>query len=170
MRQPMTRRFKRGPEFIHDDSFIIPDYVFELRLSPQAFRVYAHLKCLHDNNWPDNGIKATAKTCLMSSNSVRRAMSELMEAKLVEQVFAMSGEKAAKLIQAKTPQSDIGLVALCEWCRCNTAWLHAHHFPVSRSDGGTETVDICPNCHAEFHALTRPRYQIREDALWEAVA
>jgi hypothetical protein len=170
MATPEPSRFVRGPEFIHDDSFIIPDYVFSLRLSPQTFRVYCHLKCLHDNNWPDNGVKAAAKTCLISPNSVRRALLDLLEVKLVEQVHPISAREAERLLRSKTPQSDVGLIARCEWCRCNTAWLHAHHFPVPRAQGGTETVAICPNCHIEFHALTRPHYQIREDGLREAAA
>lgn len=39
----------------------------------------------------------------------------------------------------------------CAWCQINTCVLHSHHYPTPKSANGTETVDICPNCHAEYH-------------------
>ena len=41
----------------------------------------------------------------------------------------------------------------CEWCGKECYVLHKHHFPISAKDGGTETVDICPNCHYTFHSI-----------------
>lgn len=40
---------------------------------------------------------------------------------------------------------------ICEWCGCKTTVLHKHHHPVPKRLGGTETVNICSNCHGEFH-------------------
>ena len=40
---------------------------------------------------------------------------------------------------------------ICAWCGCKTTLLHKHHYPVPKRMGGTETVEICSNCHAEFH-------------------
>ena len=40
---------------------------------------------------------------------------------------------------------------ICEWCGINTVCLHSHHYPILKSDNGTKTVNICPNCHSEFH-------------------
>ena len=42
----------------------------------------------------------------------------------------------------------------CRWCSDLVHSLHAHHFPISYADGGTETVDICGTCHADFHHFT----------------
>lgn len=42
--------------------------------------------------------------------------------------------------------------SVCKWCKIYTAVLHEHHYPIPRSEGGTETVGICPNCHQEFHS------------------
>lgn len=39
----------------------------------------------------------------------------------------------------------------CNWCGVKTSVLHSHHYPIPKSEGGQETVDICPNCHHEFH-------------------
>lgn len=51
---------------------------------------------------------------------------------------------------------------ICEWCNCRTLVRHAHHFPIPRKDGGKLTVNICTNCHREYHYLAgqagRPEY------------
>ena len=41
----------------------------------------------------------------------------------------------------------------CAWCGCKTTLLHKHHFPIPKRMGGKETVEICSNCHNEFHVL-----------------
>lgn len=42
---------------------------------------------------------------------------------------------------------------VCAWCGCKTTSLHKHHFPIPKRMGGKETVEICSNCHNEFHVL-----------------
>ena len=42
---------------------------------------------------------------------------------------------------------------ICEWCKGRAYMLHEHHYPVPKRDGGTETVNICPNCHSTFHYI-----------------
>lgn len=42
---------------------------------------------------------------------------------------------------------------ICAWCGCKTTLLHKHHFPIPRRMGGKETVEICSNCHNEFHVM-----------------
>ena len=39
----------------------------------------------------------------------------------------------------------------CEWCGINTMVLHKHHYPIPKKLGGIDIVNICPNCHHEFH-------------------
>lgn len=39
----------------------------------------------------------------------------------------------------------------CAWCGEDSVNLVGHHYPIPKSEGGTETVDICPNCHARCH-------------------
>ncbi|MBY9013617.1 MAG: hypothetical protein KGD70_14680 [Candidatus Lokiarchaeota archaeon] len=41
----------------------------------------------------------------------------------------------------------------CDWCSCKTTTLHKHHYPIQKKDGGIQLVNICPNCHYEFHHL-----------------
>lgn len=39
----------------------------------------------------------------------------------------------------------------CDWCGCKTTILHKHHYPVPKRLGGKDIVNICSNCHNEFH-------------------
>lgn len=42
---------------------------------------------------------------------------------------------------------------MCVWCGIKTTSLHKHHYPIRKSQGGSSVVEICPNCHQEFHTL-----------------
>lgn len=41
----------------------------------------------------------------------------------------------------------------CEWCGNESYILHKHHYPIPLCKGGTDIVNICPNCHSTFHSL-----------------
>lgn len=45
--------------------------------------------------------------------------------------------------------------AVCEWCGCKTNAIQKHHFPIPKSKGGKDTVNICPNCHYEYHLIIK---------------
>jgi len=54
--------------------------------------------------------------------------------------------------------------AVCEWCRIRTYTLHQHHYPTPRRNGGTQIVNICPNCHQEFHSFeTKHNFVFAQD-------
>lgn len=94
--------------------------------------------------------------CKLSERAARRQCEELVLTGWAEKAF--SGltplEIKAKVISSKNSQfGSLPNSKECEWCGYNTLVLHEHHFPVRHSDGGTETVSICPNCHAEYHAI-----------------
>jgi hypothetical protein len=40
---------------------------------------------------------------------------------------------------------------VCEWCQIKTVILHKHHYPIAKKDNGKQIINICPNCHSEFH-------------------
>ena len=76
---------------------------------------------------------------------------------LVERVTALTPEDAHTVLSQKVPQDftrHIPGLKKCQWCGSRTLLLHRHHYPISGAEGGTETVNICPNCHTEYHALT----------------
>lgn len=47
---------------------------------------------------------------------------------------------------------------ICDWCGSKTTVLHKHHHPIPKRMGGTEIVNICSNCHNEFHKLEGSLY------------
>ena len=69
-----------------------------------------------------------------------------------------NGQEAVELIKRKLKQSwsysSLTPNARCSWCKCSTFTLHSHHWPVKKCEGGCQTIDICPNCHVEYHFLT----------------
>lgn len=69
---------------------------------------------------------------------------------------------AKAIVSGKHPQKypSLGKIKRCAWCKGDTLILHAHHYPITRENGGTETVNICANCHAEYHALTYEHYRL----------
>lgn len=58
-----------------------------------------------------------------------------------------------RLLRAKAPQELSEGNAICNWCHGRTISLQSHHYPVSEKDGGTSTIDVCANCHFEYHTL-----------------
>ncbi len=61
-------------------------------------------------------------------------------------------------------QIDDTSIYICQWCKSQTYRLNAHHFPIAKKDGGKETVDICANCHSEFHWLVdHYHYKVKEE-------
>jgi len=88
-----------------------------------------------------------------SDKRLKSYLNILEKAKLIEQ-HELSPQNKKAILAAK---SDFGVYGLgdkqCEWCFCNTFILNEHHFPIPRKDGGQEIVNICPNCHYEYHYL-----------------
>ena len=86
---------------------------------------------------------------------------------LFEKKPVYTAQEAADILCKKSRQQttvDSLFVNECEWCRADVPVVHAHHHPIPKSKGGTETGSICPNCHAEYHFLVQPRYCLTEFA------
>jgi hypothetical protein len=98
--------------------------------------------------------KSWAETLKINGVSAKRLLSSLVELNLLVKVPA-TPEQIKEMICQKQPQAFKASVFTntCEWCECQTGYLHEHHYPVRRSQGGIETVSICPNCHSEYHTL-----------------
>lgn len=68
-------------------------------------------------------------------------------------------EEILKLLKSKCPQTlknvHEKLINYCEWCQCETLVLNDHHYPLSKKEGGKETVKICASCHYEYHYLEK---------------
>jgi hypothetical protein len=79
------------------------------------------------------------------------------------QAELIGATEAKTLLTNKHPQFLSVGKATCEWCKCSTIATQKHHYPLAKSQGGKVTVDICANCHFEFHQLLSvPRYKPTE--------
>lgn len=47
----------------------------------------------------------------------------------------------------------------CLFCGYNGVAIDKHHYPIRAKDGGAKTIDLCANCHREFHNLADHRGQ-----------
>lgn len=93
-----------------------------------------------------------ADVCRWSRNKASKLTKDLTSLGVLDVTF-LSDQEAKDLIVETSGTGGLG-DKVCSWCGCRTYILHRHHFPKRRKDGGQETVDICPNCHANFHFLT----------------
>lgn len=140
----------------HPYSFEISEELDDLALSPYAFRLYGHLKRQLDNNGGPEGVKELAERCRMSVESVTNALQPLLDHGLIEVIVLtpQGAETTLKRKQSQTFRDTRFGLRVCEWCKATTVAIQRHHYPVPKSDGGTETVAICASCHAEYHILT----------------
>lgn len=88
-----------------------------------------------------------------TENQLRRIKKSLTELGYIKKVYYTPDELKEKTIRL----SHTGDV--CEWCGCYSYVLQKHHFPIPAKDGGTEVVNICPNCHYTFHSLEGTKYE-----------
>ena len=97
----------------------------------------------------------------------KRKRKRLVDKGLAEYRIPSSYEIKA-LLSSKVPQKINGgeyAISTCEWCEGQTYLLHKHHFPISKNDGGEETVNICANCHYEYHHLESKKIIVVEDGV-----
>ena len=94
----------------------------------------------------------------------KESVKTLEDCGVIARSAQLSPAKIREILTGKTPSLSLcSYQSSCEWCKTNTPILHKHHYPIKKSNGGTETVSICPNCHAEFHwMLDTPKYQFTQ--------
>ncbi|MBW4636475.1 MAG: hypothetical protein KME30_32755 [Iphinoe sp. HA4291-MV1] len=136
--------------FSYTQQICIPEKLDDLQISIGAYRIYAHLA--NPVNKQHKTAQLISNHCKMHITWTRRSLSELVQLNLIQKYHIQELE-ALRLIKSKTPQFvECGLE--CEWCNSTSFLLHEHHYPIKRSLGGSQTVQICSNCHSEFHYLT----------------
>lgn len=146
------------------------NYVWEHSQAQGTARLclLAIAKLADDNGECTPKIADLAQMCRVGERSIQRTLSDLKDAgHLRMQISAgLPSDKAVQILCAKEGQRFpyVPRYAVhpleCPWCKGETIILHAHHFPIPRSEGGTETIRICASCHAEYHALTNDQYTL----------
>lgn len=87
-----------------------------------------------------------------NSKTILRIIERLQASEAIRLVEIDDKRKVEFLISKDLNGYGVGNLA-CGWCGINTLVLHEHHYPIPRSQDGTKTVSICPNCHYEFHTM-----------------
>lgn len=95
----------------------------------------------------------TMMKAVASDSTIIRCKSKLLKLGLLK--FEKITPEQAKLLTIEC--SNTGEV--CSWCGCSSFVLHKHHFPIPRNEGGTKTVNICPNCHYTYHKIVGGAYE-----------
>jgi len=90
---------------------------------------------------------------LGSKRSIEHYIFRLVENGFLKEIVLTNLQKYKILSSKKMVGLGVGNKT-CEWCGCKTTILNKHHYPLTRIEKGTKTVNICPNCHYEFHHLT----------------
>lgn len=87
-----------------------------------------------------------------SINTTSRVLKSLSDQQLIEHRFLDDKDKINILQNKGVCGAGVGN-NVCNWCGVITLVLHEHHYPITKIDGGEDTVLICSNCHNEFHLL-----------------
>ena len=87
----------------------------------------------------------------VSEQTIERALAKLKSAGYIKTGISPIERKN---ILTQKDCSNVGIGDfICEWCGIHTFVLHSHHYPIQKKDNGTKTVNICPNCHQEYHSM-----------------
>jgi len=67
--------------------------------------------------------------------------------------YNLTEDEVIAILKSKTPQNFPNSVKYCDWCKGTSCLLHFHHYPMKKSKGGQQTINVCASCHCEFHFL-----------------
>ena len=108
-------------------------------------KIYCALYCQHNKN---EYLADAEMGKLLDRDSVNKIKRKLIKIGVLPYMRVVSYEKAKEMVLnlKKTGYK-------CDWCGHKTIAIQKHHYPIPKKLGGTKTVNICPNCHYEFHLL-----------------
>ncbi len=111
----------------------------------QCFILSLFLDISITNRIPAN--KQIAKAVGSTKGAVSNALRDLISKGYLVQGNSYSNKQAFDFLNKK------GSSRGCLFCGAGHITLDAHHYPVRKKDGGTDTILLCPNCHRHFHEL-----------------
>lgn len=138
--------------------------IIDQRLSAIDFRLYSLILCEDSPIDAQHITSATAASSLgCTERGARKILARLHRLGFLTRRVPLSSAAARDLLQSKQPAclpTHPFSFPRCAWCGGETAFLHEHHHAIPKAAGGTETVEICPNCHVEYHFFTRETYAV----------
>jgi hypothetical protein len=142
----------------------LPEIIIrDKQLNPISKLLYGEITALCDENGyysiNNNHLSELYGT---SKESISRGISLLESKGYIKKDFDI--EIVKKLKNKNFTGLGLGN-CICEWCNIKTIVLHQHHYPVTKSMGGKDTVKICPNCHHEFHFSKKIKLNLTKDEL-----
>lgn len=144
----------------NDRSGFVPRKMFIDKMTTSAKTVYVEMTANMDRDGSVSINKnQIAKNISSTTNYVSNAMKQLVEHGYIHEI---SIEDIVGHLKNKGLQGLGSGVYTCTWCGIKTNVVDKHHYPIPRAKGGTEVVEICPNCHAEYHRC-ESSYVIDED-------
>ncbi len=130
---------------------IIPANVRYSDIPPNAKLLYGEITALSNEKgycWASN--KYFAELYKVNIQAVSLWIKILEENGFIE--CKRDKDIISKILDKRNSFNNLGIgKKQCEWCGVNTFILHKHHYPILKEKGGKKIVNICPNCHHEFH-------------------
>ena len=121
------------------------DIGLKYNLSLQELAIYDYI--LKKKDWTyESIINDNPLLNITNKKTVYKKIQKLKDLKLIS--FTKLSDKQVYDILNKS-DSKTG----CLFCGYNRCSLDKHHYPIRAKDGGIDTINLCPNCHREFHEL-----------------
>lgn len=101
----------------------------------------------------------------LTKRQIEKCVNDFVKSGLLK-ASKIDGAEIISLLKSKSPQRIKGAAKFCFWCKGSTYSLQEHHYPIPRSKGGTEVIQVCPNCHYEYHSLSQRKfYKLTDKAI-----
>lgn len=129
------------------DLFIPHEIVLDRRITPTEMFYLASYYCNHKD------MKKTDESFDLTNTQLARVKKDLAKYGYLKKTMMTPEQIKEETIKLSHKGKK------CEWCGKESHLLHQHHYPIPLKDGGTEIVNICPNCHYTFHKLEVDNYE-----------
>lgn len=131
---------------------ILPSNVRYANISDKAKLIYCELLYLsNENKEVSIDIERLSKLYNVSIHTMNIILKELKKNGYIDRL-QNSYKSIKEMVKTNNSNKGVGN-KICEWCGIKTFVLCEHHFPIPKRDGGNKTVNICPNCHNNFHFI-----------------
>lgn len=105
------------------------------------------------NYYINDNIELLASKTGLTTRQVHESIKFLFKNNVIKKLYNNNFDIINKLKNKNINNYSIEGNKKCSLCNISTFVLHAHHYPIKKSDGGKKVIYICPNCHSEYHYM-----------------